>query len=89
MVCLSGLGGAGLAADAVALHGGVLTGAAVYYLLQNSPAPLTGPFADHLPYLGGFGMLEHVAVGVGDLAHHIGLHQVSAVDHGGGSGDEL
>ena len=34
-------------------------------------------------------MLEHVAVGVGDLAHHIGPHQVAAVDHGGGGGDEL
>ena len=34
-------------------------------------------------------MLEHIALAVGHLADHIGLHQVAAVDDGGGRCDEL
>ena len=89
MVGLQRLGGAGLAADAVALHPGILAGAAVHHLLQDRTAALTGLRADHLSHLVGLIVLEHIALAVGHLADHIGLHQVAAVDDGGGRCDEL
>ena len=89
MVGLQRLGGAGLAADAVALHPGILAGAAVHHLLQDRTAALTGLRADHLSHLVGLIVLEHIALAVGHLADHIGLHQMAAVDDGGGRCDEL
>ena len=89
VVAVYRLGGAGLAADAVALHGGVVAGAAVHNALQDGPAALAGLLAHHLAHLGGLVALKHVALAVGHLADHIGLHQVAAVDDGGGRCDKL
>ena len=71
-------------ANAVARRIGRLTGAGRHHhALQNGAAALAGPLADDLPDLGGFGVLKDVSIGIGDALHHIGLHQVSAVDHCG------
>ena len=90
MVLLLGLGGAGLSADPVARHIGLLAGARrLDHALQNGAAALAGLFADDLPHLGWLGVLENVPIGVGDALHHIGLHQVAVVNYRGRRGEKL
>ena len=88
---LRGLGGAGLAADAVARLVGVLAAAARGgdHALQDGPAAVAGLLADHLAHQGGLGGLDLGPAGVGHRLDHIGLVQVAPVDDGGEGGDHL
>ena len=83
------VGGTGLAAHPVARHLAVAAGAAADHVLQHLPDRGGGLLADDLPDGGGVVLLDHVAVAVQLLIHHVGLVEVSAVDAGGLGGDEL
>ena len=89
MVLLRGLGGARLAADAVARLIGVVAGALGHHGLQNGPAAPAGLLAHHLADQGGLGILNHRPAGVGDGLDHIGLVQIASIDDGGEGGNHL
>ena len=86
------LGGAGFAADAVARHVGATAaalGAVGHLVLHDVPDGLAGALADDLTADARADLLHHIAVLVGDLIHHVGRHQISAVDGGRKGGAHL
>ncbi len=77
------LGGAGLAADAVAGHIGVAAaalGAVAHLVLHDLADGLAGALADDLTADVCADLLNDIAVLVGDLIHHMGGDQIAAVD---------
>ena len=85
------LGGTGLAADAVAGHIGVFaaTGAVAHLVLHHLPDDLAGALTDDLTAHVCADLLNDIAVGIGDLIHHMGGDQIPAVDGGRNSGAHL
>ena len=85
------LGGAGLAADAVAGHIGVFAaaGAVAHLVLHHLPDDLAGTLADDLTAHICADLLNDIAVGIGDLIHHMGGDQIPAVDGGRNGGAHL
>ena len=75
-------GSAGLAADAVAGHIGVLAaaGTGAHLIFHDLADHVTGTLADHLTADIGADLLNDVAVGIGDLIHDMGRDQIAAVD---------
>ena len=68
------LGSAGLAADAVTGHIGVFAaaGAVAHLVLHHLPDDLAGALADDLTAHICADLLNDIAVGIGDLIHHMG-----------------
>ena len=85
------LGSTGLAADAVAGHIGVFAaaGAVAHLVLHHLPDNLAGALADDLTAHVCADLLNDVAVGIGDLIHHMGGDQIPAVDGGRNGGAHL
>ena len=85
------LGSTGLAADAVAGHIGVFAaaGAVAHLVLHHLPDDIAGALADDLTAHVCADLLNDVAVGIGDLIHHMGGDQISAVDGGRNGGAHL
>ena len=85
------LGSAGLAADAVTGHIGVFAaaGAVAHLVLHHLPDNLAGALADDLTAHICADLLNDIAVGIGDLIHHMGGDQIPAVDGGRNGGAHL
>ena len=91
VLAVQGLGGTRLAADAVARHLGVLTGAAhvVDNALHVGADHVRGLLADDLADLLRLVVADHVAVVVRHGLDDVRFHEVPAVDDGGQGADEL
>ena len=83
------VGGAGLSADAVAVHLPVFPGALRHHVLQALPDLGGGLLADHLADALGLMLAQDVPLPVQHLLHHIGLVEVAAVDTGRLGPDQL
>ena len=84
-------GSAGLAADTVAGHIGILAaaGAVAHLIFHDLADHIAGALADDLTAHIGTDLLDHVAICIGDLIHHMGRDQIAAVDGCGHSGAHL
>ena len=84
-------GSAGLAADTVAGHIGILAaaGAVAHLIFHDLADHIAGALADDLTAHIGTDFLDHVAICIGDLIHHMGRDQIAAVDGCGHSGAHL
>ena len=84
-------GSAGLAADTVAGHIGILAaaGTGTHLIFHDLADHIAGALADDLTAHIGTDLLDHVAICIGDLIHHMGRDQIAAVDGCGHSGAHL
>ena len=83
------LAGAGFAAHTVARHGTVFAGAGGHNTLHQFAHDGAGFGPDDLRFYGGLHLLHGIALGIADGPHHMGLHQLAAVDHRADGCDHL
>ena len=70
------------AVDTVAGHIGILAaaGAVAHLIFHDLADHIAGALADDLTAHIGTDFLDHVAICIGDLIHHMGRDQIAAVD---------